>query len=1110
MKNFSLIICFFLSFNSFSQLLIDESLTASQLVQVVLVDSSVLPSNIIFNGQPADSIIVQLSKFSTGSNATNLGLNQGLILATADTDVALGPNNDGSASTFAFGGSYLDNDLIQIPGAEFLESSSVLEFDFIATGSELNFDFIFASEEYPEYSNSTYNDVFGFFLSGPDIAGPYSNNAKNIALIPETNTEITINNLNNGTSNLGPCEYCEFYVDNGTGQTPNDNPFIQYDGFTTVIRAKSDLLCGETYHIKLAVGNVGDNQYDSAVFIKNFNVQQSLELLESNNLPENTNVCFGESISIYSGIPTEDNIFVWTKDGVAFPGSGPSITVSEGGIYALNAFTAAGCKFAFDEILIGYRPEISVVDPPDINLCALLAASYTFPTINQNAIIFGTLNPLDYSISYYNSSYQDAISGSSNGLIAISNLDNYTVSTPSGIIWVRVEEVAQNLYGCVKVISFNINAYGIQTGDISYAKEVYCVDLAASQPVFSTASSGGVFSAIPNGLQLDATTGAITPSGSLGGNYTVIYSVAATGSCPAYSTPPTFVTINSTFANQPIVVSPVLYCKNEIVQPLIANGVDMLWYQSEIGGIGSAIKPTPDTSVNGTTIYYVSQSIGGCESQRAAITVMVSPIPDAPVVTPVSYCLNDVPSALTAIGSDLLWYDSAVSTLASSMAPIPNTTIEGNKTFYVSQTVNGCESPRIGLTVQVKPKSPKPQANTSITYCLNDSSPPLSASGINLLWYNDLVGGVGTSQAPIPNTSSIGVFNFYVSQNSNGCESERTIITVEVIGTLVTPIVNSPVKYCQKETAVPLTAAGVDLLWYTTITGGNGSTIAPIPQTTIVGIVTYYVSQTLNGCESPRIPIDVVVISPAVFSLPQDGILCANSSSTVLRSYVIHTELSSSSYSFEWYDLNTGTYQLINGANQSFLEVFEPGNYGVIAEDLITGCKSELVITNVSPVYPPADFNFTTSNYFVNPTALSVDVVPIGDYEYQIDEYPFQENPYFSDISFGPHTVTVRDINQCATLTKELFFVNYPKFFTPNGDGYNDTWNIKDLDKQLNSKIRIFDRFGKLIREIFPSGTGWDGTYNQNDMPSTDYWFIIYYNESNQNKEFRAHFSLKR
>jgi gliding motility-associated-like protein len=88
--------------------------------------------------------------------------------------------------------------------------------------------------------------------------------------------------------------------------------------------------------------------------------------------------------------------------------------------------------------------------------------------------------------------------------------------------------------------------------------------------------------------------------------------------------------------------------------------------------------------------------------------------------------------------------------------------------------------------------------------------------------------------------------------------------------------------------------------------------------------------------------------------------------------------------------------------------------------------------------------------------------------------------------------------------------INYPLFFTPNGDGFNDTWNIVGLANQPNTKIYIFDRYGKLIKQISPTSNGWDGTFNGRPLPSTDYWFTVTYEEDSQTKEFKAHFSLKR
>ncbi len=117
--------------------------------------------------------------------------------------------------------------------------------------------------------------LFGFFLSGTGLAGPYSGGAINIALTPTTNTAssnvVSIGNVNNGTTNTGPCRNCTYYVNNGIAANPSVTN-IQYDGFTVPLRATAPLICGETYHIKLAIANVSDSNFDSGVFIKNFRI----------------------------------------------------------------------------------------------------------------------------------------------------------------------------------------------------------------------------------------------------------------------------------------------------------------------------------------------------------------------------------------------------------------------------------------------------------------------------------------------------------------------------------------------------------------------------------------------------------------------------------------------------------------------------------------------------------------------------------------------------------------------------------------------------------------------------------------------------------------------
>ncbi|MCB9193394.1 MAG: choice-of-anchor L domain-containing protein [Flavobacteriales bacterium] len=245
-----------------AQLVVDNTITVADLVQNVLLGGGVTVSNITFNGQPANQANIQIGSFD-GTNC-NVGMNNGIMLSSGDIHVALGPNNDGGDTEPAGGiGGPGDPDLDQASNSN-THDAAVLEFDFIPSGDSLSFNYVFASEEYLEFVGLGFNDVFGFFLSGPGISGPYSNNAANIALIPNTTTPVSIDNVND-LSNPS------YYVDNGDGITPpynTDPSYIQFDGLTTVLTAFSLVQCGQPYHIKIAIADAGDAILDSGVFIE--------------------------------------------------------------------------------------------------------------------------------------------------------------------------------------------------------------------------------------------------------------------------------------------------------------------------------------------------------------------------------------------------------------------------------------------------------------------------------------------------------------------------------------------------------------------------------------------------------------------------------------------------------------------------------------------------------------------------------------------------------------------------------------------------------------------------------------------------------------------------
>ncbi len=313
----------------------------------------------------------------------------------------------------------------------------------------------------------------------------------------------------------------------------------------------------------------------------------------------------------------------------------------------------------------------------------------------------------------------------------------------------------------------------------------------------------------------------------------------------------------------PTVSSPVNFCQNIAGTQLTATGTGLLWYTTATGGTGSATAPTPATAATGSTIYYVSQTISGCEGARAAITVNINAAPAAPAVTtPVNFCQNIAATALTATGTGLLWYTAATAGTGSATAPTPITTASGAFNFYVSQTVSGCESPRAQIIVNVITPPAAPIATSPINLCQGSLATGLSATGTNLLWYTTATGGTGSVTIPFPPTGTVGITTHYVSQTVSNCESPRTAIVVNVAAPPTAPSASSPINYCQGNTATALTATpatGASLLWYTVATGGTGNATAPTPSTATANTTTYYVSQTVGSCESPRSAIVVFV-----------------------------------------------------------------------------------------------------------------------------------------------------------------------------------------------------------------------------------------------------------
>ena len=243
-----------------------------------------------------------------------------------------------------------------------------------------------------------------------------------------------------------------------------------------------------------------------------------------------------------------------------------------------------------------------------------------------------------------------------------------------------------------------------------------------------------------------------------------------------------------------------------------------------------------------------------------------------------------------------------------------------------------------------------------------------------------------------------------------------------------------------------------------------------------------------------------------IFDLEDSYTLCVDTNGTeVIAPPFLDTGLPPTGYGFEW-SLD-GTV-LPDGTGPSLAAV-QPGTYSVVVTNLATQCTST-DSTEVVVSAPPTVVVEVATQAFSEDQVIVASATGEGDYEYSLDGGAWQESGTFVEVSFGEHTVTARDTNGCGLADGKVTVVDYPHFFTPNGDGWNERWNIVGFAERSDAKIYIFDRFGKLLKQISPSGTGWNGTYNGRPLPTDDYWFTVEYTEDGQDKQFRANFTLKR
>ncbi len=832
MKRILLLLLFVFCNMSYGQLIVDNTTqTPAQLVQNVLLGSGITVSNITFNGTAADANTIrdQVGHFTNGVT-TNIGIDSGVILSTGRATAAIGPNNSGSTTlttTAPMGG---DPDLAAIATGS-INTKAILEFDFVPVGQSLSFNFVFGSEEYLEWVGSSFNDVFGFFLSGPGITGPYSNGAINIALVPSSTTPISINNVNATSNNA-------YYVNNGTGATPAINQTIQYDGFTTVIAALGNVQCGQTYHIKLAISNVGDSAFDSAVFLQaqSFNttpLNLGLDLLTGNGLAPCSNGLTGGAPTVVDTGLGVTVPHVWTLDGVVIPGeTGPVITITSPGLYCVTAYPYGPSCPVSDCLVIEFLPPLPLNPPNNLIRCI-----NPFDLTQNTPVVLNGLNPANYDVNYF-----ATLANAEDFFSPIGNPANY-VGTDGQTIYIRVDDSSGA--GCFEIQSFTLTIAPIPTApnpaDVTSCDSYTLPALAANETYHS--ASGGL-----PATEISAGT-VITTSQTI-----YIYAQSAPGCGSEGDFVVTIIT------GTPPNPSDVTVCGSYTL-PALPSGST---YHSASGGASGTLIPVGTVLTTSQVVYVFSQSATtpSC-SAEGDFVLTVNTAPATPNPADVTACDSYVLPALPAGQT----YHTVSGGSPATQIPA-GTVITTSQTIIIfaqSGTVPNCTAEGdFVVTINVTPATPNP---ADVTVCDSYILPALPAGSS----YHTLPNGGGTTLlAGASITTTQVIYVFAQTGTTPNCTAEGDfVVTVNY-----TPVPDNPndVTSCGSYTLPALTVGN-----YFTGTNASGTPLfAGDVITTNQTIYIYAQTGTVPNCSSEN-SFDVTIIIAPTINTPTDYVVCDDS-----------------------------------------------------------------------------------------------------------------------------------------------------------------------------------------------------------------------------------------
>lgn len=909
-------------FNVQGQLVVNTATTAQDAVQNILLGQGIQAFNIQYTGNAA-----QIGSFNCQN--CNLGIPSGVVMSTGSAATASGPNNTGSSST-AYGPISNDPDLNAI-SAVTVYDACIVQFDFIPTGDQFSFRFVFGSDEYPEYTNTTFNDSFGFFLSGPGINGPYSNNAVNLAQIPNTSTPVSINNLNNGNNGVnGPCVNCAYYIHNGTGaQAPfnGSNFYIQADGFTTVIVVQANVQCGQTYRIKLAIGDGGDSAFNSWVFLEG-------NSFSSNNL----NVGFNQSDvspstnSVYEGCPggsltftrppslTGDLTFNLTYSGTAVNGVDyqqmpPQIFFPAGVNTVTLPFVAIadGITEGQETVNITIQAPVACANEATINL--FINEVPPLNVVANNVQLSCTTQPqvgvsVSGGLGFYQINWDTGVGGATIPVPYVEATYTYTVSDLCG---------TPDVTGTVSTTLTDYPPIVIDIGNDVVAE---CFDQVSVQSNVS-GGAGGFTYEWQYGGQAIGTSNSVQFSPAPGGELSLyVYDLCGTEALES---------INIVVISDPVdvILDPVttIACLDtQILQPSVSGGAGGYQYNWVSGGIGVGSSPTLNVPAEEGAQYTVNvvDQCGGTGS--ASTTIEVPPLDvvvDLGQSVPVA-CLTDI-SITPVISGGATPYSTTWSVNGAPAGTNPSfsiTAVDGLVITLVAE--DACGNQGTGsYIVQIIPTPISITLDPSLNVnCLEQFTlSPLVSGGTGTLQYQWVIGNqiAGNTPTLTYNTDAPVIIGLQVSDI---CGNEAD----DAISILINPVtinlnVTPDLSICPGEQADLTVSAsgGIGNYQYQWSNGSASTQISVSPPNDAVYSVN--VTDACANQATGTVNVDVLIADPELFTTGNVEVCPLVSSGTLFGGGVAPLSVSFNPDSLDFIGVGSFT-GLVEGTSEVVVEDF--------------------------------------------------------------------------------------------------------------------------------------------------------------------------------------------